>query len=235
MQKNERILVISDMHQPYSHPDLIAFLTEIKKKFKPDSVVCIGDEIDGHSISFHDHHPDLDNAGREFRQAIKQLSKVYALFPKVFVVDSNHGSLVYRRAIANGLPSGVIKPYREMLQAPKGWQWSDDLVLKASNGEQIYFCHSKGSNVLKVSQAMGMSVVQGHHHNQLEIQYWGNPNGLYFGMTTGCLIDDKSLAFSYNKLSVKRPVIGCAIIMDGYPRLLPMVLNRGGRWIKKIV
>jgi len=233
--KYERILVISDMHQPYSHPDLIAFLKEIKNKFKPDCVVCIGDEIDGHSISFHDHNPDLDNAGREFRQAIKGLSNVYALFPKVFIVDSNHGSLVYRRAIASGLPHGVIKSYRDMLEAPKGWVWSDDLVLYASNNQQIYFHHSRGSDVLKVSQQMGMSVVQGHSHSQFEIRYWSNPNHLHFGMTVGCLINNKSLAFAYNKLQVKRPIIGCGIIIDGQPKLLPMVLNKNGRWIKKLV
>ena len=78
---------------------------------------------------------------------------------------------------------------------------------------------------------MGMSVVAGHMHERFEIRYWANSQGLYFGMHVGCLIDDDSLAFSYNKLNLKRPMIGCAIIIDGLPKLLPMVLNKHGRWI----
>ena len=51
------ILVISDQHAPYHHIDTLDFLAEIKKKYKPDTVVNIGDEMDWHSISFHDSHP----------------------------------------------------------------------------------------------------------------------------------------------------------------------------------
>ena len=29
-------------------------------------------------------------------------------------------------------------------------------------------------------------------------------------------------------------ILGCGIILDGIPRLLPMVLNSKGNWIKKI-
>jgi len=46
---------------------------------------------------------------------------------------------------------------------------------------------------------MGASFVQGHHHEQMDIHYWGNPNALLFGMTVGCLVDNKSLAMAYNK------------------------------------
>ena len=51
------ILVISDQHAPYHHIDTLDFLSAIKEKYKPDCVVNIGDEMDWHSISFHDSHP----------------------------------------------------------------------------------------------------------------------------------------------------------------------------------
>jgi hypothetical protein len=54
-------------------------------------------------------------------------------------------------------------------------------------------------------------------------------------MVVGCLIDDKSMAFGYNKLQLKRPLIGVGMILDGQPKLLPMILNKEGRWVKKIV
>ena len=38
-------------------------------------------------------------------------------------------------------------------------------------------------------------------------------------MTVDCLIDDASLAFAYNKNTLKRPIIGCGAILDGQPKL----------------
>ncbi len=71
--RNDRILVISDMHHPYSHPDVLPFLTALNKKYQPTRVVCVGDEIDCHAMSFHDSDPDLMSAGDELQAAIKAL------------------------------------------------------------------------------------------------------------------------------------------------------------------
>ena len=228
--KNSRVLVISDMHHPYSHPDTVSFLRAIKKKYKPNRVIISGDEIDHHAISFHDSDPDLPSPGYELQLAIQSLKPIYKLFPKADILESNHGSLVMRKALAVGLPTSVFKSTRDILNAPKGWSWHFDLTIKLSNGQLCYFHHSKGVNAKKNSQAMGMSFVQGHHHESFEIQYWGNPNELLFGMTVGCLVDPKSLAMAYNKNNLRRPVIGCAVIIDGIPQLIPMVLTKKGRW-----
>lgn len=81
---------------------------------------------------------------------------------------------------------------------------------------------------------MGCSCVQGHYHSKFEVSYTSNPRALNWGMTVGCLIDDKALAFEYNKLQLKRPIVGVGIIEAGYPRLLPMPLTKSGRWTKVI-
>jgi len=65
MSKHKRILVISDLHIPYHRKDSFDFLKEIKKQFKPDTIINIGDEIDCHALSFHDSNPDLPSAGHE--------------------------------------------------------------------------------------------------------------------------------------------------------------------------
>jgi hypothetical protein len=54
-------------------------------------------------------------------------------------------------------------------------------------------------------------------------------------MRVGCMIDDESLAFEYNKTTLQRPVIGCGIIINGQPSLIPMVLNKKGRWIGRLL
>ncbi len=234
-KKFKSILVLSDLHFPYAHPDVHAFLLALKKKYKPDKVVCIGDEVDGHAWSFHDPDPSLDSAGVELEKAISGLQPVYDLFPKVTVIDSNHGSLIYRKQRKHGLPEQAIKDYRDVLNAPKGWDWMFDLTLTMSNGEQVYFCHGKTSSSGRLSKSLGMSTVQGHYHEKFEIIYWANPNGLFWDARTGCLIDDDSRAFSYNNTNLQRPIVGTLAIVDGHPRLEPMVLTSKGRWTGKLI
>jgi hypothetical protein len=231
---NSRILIISDYHAPYNHPDAPAFLAAIKKKFKPTRVILSGDEADFAAISFHDHDPDLDSPGVELQKAIDALKPLYKMFPRAEVLESNHGSLVIRKALANGMSRKFFKTPGEILQAPKGWTWHFDIYTQLPNGTPCYFHHSKGANVKKNSQAMGASFVMGHHHESFEICYWGNPTALLFGMTVGCLVDAKSLALAYSKNNLRRPVIGCAVIIDSIPQLIPMQLSSRGRWTGKL-
>jgi hypothetical protein len=38
------------------------------------------------------------------------------------------------------------------------------------------------------------------------------------------------MAFAYDKVNLGRPVVGHGLVIDGIPQLLPMVLDKGGRW-----
>ena len=231
---NKLILVISDMHLPYQHKDAIKFLAEIKKEFKPDRVINIGDLLDFHAISMHTHDPDLASAGHELTMARKYVKELESIYPQVTEVDSNHSSLVYRRAIKYGMSREFLREYGEFLGTKK-WKWVDDLTLTMSNGQRCFFTHGRSADVLKVSQTMGMSAVQGHYHTKFVVSYWANPDNLFFAMNVGCLINQKSLSMNYAKNFRTRFILGCGIILDGIPRLLPMVLNDKGDWIKKIV
>jgi len=231
---NKSILVLSDMHIPYNHPDLVAFLTAVKKKYKPTRVICVGDEVDKHAMSFHDSDPDLMSAGDELASAIKQLQPIYKLFPVVDLVDSNHGSMVYRKGKAHGIPRKYIKDYGDVLESPVGWKWHNDLTITLPNKQKVYVCHGMSKNGLKLASAMGMSTIQGHYHSEFNVQYGSSPSQLYWGMMVGCLIDDKSLAFAYNRITPGRPIIGLGMVIDGQPKLIPMILKKGGRWNGKI-
>ena len=233
-QSNKSILVISDMHIPYNHPDLLPFLRAVKKKYSPTRIICVGDEVDKHAMSFHDSDPDLMSAGDELQESIKTLKKIYKIFPKVDLVDSNHGSMVYRKGKAHGIPRKYLRDYGEVLEAPATWKWHNTLTLTLPNKQKLFVCHGQSKNGLKLASAMGMCTVQGHYHTEFNIQYGSSPAQLYWSMQVGCLIDDKSLAFHYNKVTPSRPIIGLGIIVDSQPRLIPMVLNKGGRWNGKI-
>ena len=198
-------------------------------------VISIGDEIDAHSWSFHDSDPDLRSPGDELGEAKHFIHRLYEIFPRMAVIESNHGSLFYRKQKASGLPRAVFKPYNEIYGLPNTWAWHMDLTIKLSDGTWCYFHHGKSSNVMATSQSMGMSTVQGHFHEKMGVQYWANSLGLYFAAQTGCLVDDDSLAMAYNNNNLKRPILGSLIIIEGQPKLLPMVLDKKGRWIGKIL
>jgi len=228
---NECILLISDMHIPYHHLDTFEFLEYLKDKYKPTRVICLGDELDKHSLSFHDSDPDLHSAGHELSESLKYIKQLEELFPELDILESNHGSLIWRKAKSSGIPKHYIKTYNEVLGVSDKWEWHFDLTIKLPNGQDCYLHHGKSQDVVKLSQTMGMNAVQGHYHETMKSQYWGNPTNLYWGLQIGCLIDNKSLAFSYNNCNLKRPVVGTGLIINSLPVLEPMVLDHNGRWI----
>lgn len=230
---NKCVLIISDLHAPYGHPDTVAFLKAVKKKYKPTRVIQSGDEADFAAISYHDKDNDLDAAGPELEKAIKALRPIYKLFPNVEVLESNHGSLVMRKALTNGMSRKFFKSPGEILQAPKGWSWHFDLTITLPNGQRCYFHHSKGKP-LKTGQLYGMSHVCGHLHESFDIQYWSTPEALHFAMTVSSLVNKKSLAMAYCKNNQKRPIVGVGLIIDSLPILIPMRLDSRGRWTKKL-
>lgn len=226
-----RILVIPDLHFPYCHPDSLDFLHKLKVKLNPTLVICLGDELDYHSMSFHDHDVDLDSAGKELLKALGYIDTLHELFPKMELLHSNHGSMFYRKAKHHGMPRHLLKSYNEVLCVPEtDWKWHEKLIITLPDQTKCAFVHSYGADVLKVSQSLGMSVVQGHHHSQFELRYWQNHDKLNFAITSACLIDDKSLAFAYNKLQVKRPIMGVTFIENSQPYLIPMAVDENNRW-----
>ena len=235
MSKNSRVLVISDLHIPYHHQDAFDFLKALKKKYKPDLVINIGDELDQHAISMHDSNPDLPSAGDELQLSRKYVYELEKIFPRMTLVHSNHSSLVYRRALKYGLPKDYLKSYNEYLGVGPGWEWVDDLTITLSDGTRCFFTHGMSSDVLKLSMQMGKHCVQGHYHSKFSIGYFSNPDALHWGMQVGCLTSQKSMAFDYAKNFKNRFIIGCGMIIDGQPKLMPMVLKEDGRWTKKVV
>ena len=201
MTQYSKVMVIGDMHIPYHHKDSMAFLRALKKKYKGfDLVVNIGDELDQHAISMHDSDPDLPSAGDELKLAKTHIKELEKIFPDMTLVDSNHSSLVYRRALKYGLPKAYLKHYNEFLGVGPAWKWVQDLTVTLNDGSRCFFTHGMSANVLQIAQRYGMNTVQGHYHSKSSIQYYSNPDKLVWGAQTGCLTNQDSLAFSYSRL-----------------------------------
>lgn len=248
--KNKRdILFISDLHIPYHHPDSLAFLAALAAKYKFGRVVCVGDELDWHALSYHDKSPDLHSAGDELAKARGTIRELYRLFPLMDIIESNHGSLAFRKAVTHGFPRHTMTSYADTLFGERdkwgnlvrkgtlgvGWQWHPKLAIDLGGGHKCLVVHGDGTsaNSLRNTKEAGMSFVSGHWHSTFEIQYHSTSEFLHFGMIAGCLIDPHSEAFRYGAKRVfKRPIVGCGGYVDGQPRLFPMPLRPGGRWDK---
>lgn len=229
------ILVIPDLHCPVMHQDAFKFIKWAKHEFKPDKVICLGDELDYHCLSFHETEMECPyNESQEFEEAKRYFSNMYDMFDNVDILESNHGSMVYRKAKSCRIPRQFLLTYDQVLGAPPGYKWHNNLVIQASNGEYINFEHGhRAPNTsFKKSKDLAMSTVQGHHHSSFEILYWQNYQKKYFGMTAGCLIDDEKYAFLYNKTFIGRPMLGLGWIYEGIPHLIPMNCDENKRWIK---
>tara|TARA_R110002020_G_C16216335_1_gene767355 strand:+ start:427 stop:1131 length:705 start_codon:yes stop_codon:yes gene_type:complete len=231
---NKRILVISDCHFPYHHEATFNFLRKLKKQYKPDTVVHIGDEMDWHSINVsHVINPDLPSPADELlvgRSLCQQLEKI---FPNMVLLESNHGSMVLRRAMAKGMSKFFIKDYNEILDVGSGWKWKEKHIIETDKG-RVMFAHQFSADISKAVQQSAMSCVQGHYHTVSSIKYVANDFHLNWGMSVGCLVDKKSLAMAYMKVNLAKPVLSCGVITEGIPYIVPMVLNKDGSWDNNI-
>lgn len=244
--ENRRVLLISDLHAPYHHPDALDFLEALEAKYKFDRVINLGDELDFHAASFHTSEPGAHGAQRELELAREAMIRLHRTFPEADIVDSNHGSMAARKGKEGGLARHLITPYRDAIFGEDdgdgglwrpggrgdGWRWHPHLTIDLPNNvAPLYIAHGIAADPRNALRRMHVNIAQGHYHTEFSIRYEANPHtGMLFGISAGCLIDDTAVAFAYNKTTPARPAIGCAAIIEGVPMLLPMIRDKRNRW-----
>lgn len=230
-----RILVIPDLQIPFQHRSAFDFLQAVCEKYLPDEFVNIGDEVDFHAFSTKwATNPDGYSPGHELERSLEILHRdYYPMFPNHKVCTSNHTVRPLKQAFDAGIPKKFIRTYKEFLEAPDGWEWRDHWII-----DEIQFEHGEGVSGMyghtKAAQQNMRSTVIGHIHSFAGIQYIACHDRLIFGFNTGCLIDRTAYAFAYGKKIRNKPILGCGIIIDGIPHFIPMVLDKAGRWTKKL-
>jgi predicted phosphodiesterase len=221
--QSDNVLVIGDTHLPFEKKHYLDFCIETQKKYQCGKVVHIGDVVDNHSISYHEHHPDGLSPRDEMEQAQKTLYKWFKAFPKVMVCKGNHDILATRKAITFGLSDKLMKPFREVWEFPSGWEYDWNYYLcgvkyQHGTGYSGQTAHMKGA------VANRMSTVQGHCHSVAGINWSANELNLIFGMSVGCGIDRMKYAFWYGRDFKEKPIISCGVVLEGgrHPIVVPM-------------
>ena len=113
--KERRILVIGDIHAPFSLDGYFEHCKEMYARYNCNQVIFIGDIIDNHYSSFHATDPDGMGGGDELDFAIDRIKKWADEFPIADVMIGNHDRIIMRKAFDSQIPSRWIKSYNEVL------------------------------------------------------------------------------------------------------------------------
>ena len=206
----KQVLVIADTHIPFEKKGYLEFCKRIYKGLKCSEVVHIGDLVDLHSCSYHEHSPEGFSPKHEMDKADEILKKWFKAFPKVKLCRGNHDQLVSRKGKTVGLPQRCFKSFRNMWKLPDGWE--DDFQYEIDG---VLYTHGTrcGKNAhLTTAQGNAMSTVVGHSHAFAGVSYWANEKDLMFGMNVGCGIDRHSYAMDYGKGFATKPIISCGVV-----------------------
>jgi len=217
MQKSKlrkgNVLILGDTHLPFCHPNYLDFCKEIQQKCKCKEVVHIGDLVDNHSISYHEHDPNGWSPHDEMKATDKYLVEWFKAFPALSLTRGRHDSLVDRKSKTIGLPRRCFLPYREIWNLPRKWVDGFEFVI-----DGVLYKHGDGfsgkyAHVTAASRAR-MSTVIGHTHSYAGVEWEASEKDCIFGMAVGCGIARHKYAFAYGKDFPRKPIISCGVVTD---------------------
>jgi len=218
LKKNKNVLVIGDLHLPFTHKKYLEFCQKAQEDWSCDTVVFIGDIADFHYSSFHAIEPTAMGCETEYEKMLLELQDWQRAFPKAKITYGNHDLIPFRKGFAGGLGPNMMKSWRDLFNAPKGWEFGEKFIIN-----NVLYHHGTNAAVNRMRDAR-ISIVQGHLHSQQYI-YWSQSEvNRLFAMQVGCGIDNSQYAFAYGKSFPKKPILGCGLVLDGgnIPVILPM-------------
>lgn len=219
MGNQNNFLVISDLQVPFQHPASLFFCLSIVREYKIPlkNILNVGDEIDGYWGSSYNKSPDASmTASGEIEAGRKIMREWYKAFPLMKLAVSNHGLRWAKKASDAEIPSQLLKSYREIIDAPTGWQWKDEWFFDVEHPFRMIhgMGYSGKDGARNAAIDSNCSTVIGHLHSFAGIHYIRTAGKTIWGMNAGCLIDDKQYAFEYGKYSRNKPIISAAVILD---------------------
>lgn len=224
-----RVGIVGDVHAPFVHPLYLRFCQDVFAAWRVNQVVLIGDIVDQHALSFWDHDPNGMSAADEARNAEPHVQAWYRAFPRAPVCIGNHDERHFRLARKHGLPDRYLKSYAAVWQTP-AWRW--DYAHEIDGVIYTHGTNCSGKNAaLNLAIGNRQSTAIGHLHYSGGVTWDANRRSRIFGINVGCGLDCKAYAFAYGRDFVRRPTLGCGIVIDGqFAYFEPMAIGRGERY-----
>ena len=202
----KRTVVISDLQVPYYDPKAVHNVAKFIRKWRPDRVVTVGDEIDLPQLSRWERGLAGEFAGTLDADRRKTQEVLFDL-GVTDMVRSNHTDRLYNSiktrlpAFADlpelrfenwlGLPDLGIKFHRDPFPVAKGW-----IVL---HGDEGSVSQKGGQTALGLAIRHGKSVVCGHTHRAglsgLTMASGGVLGGILWGLEVGNLMNFKDAKY----------------------------------------
>ncbi len=123
-----------------------------------------------------------------------------------------------------GIPREFLIPYMKMIGA-EGFDWKlvDDFNFTVDADRSKWtVSHWKTGTAVSTGQKLGTNVILSHHHTRQGAVRWRAGERTFWGVDTGCLIDDKAYAFAYSKANALGQVKGCVMLNEGTPEIIPI-------------
>jgi len=206
-KKDRNILVIGDLHAPFTLSGYLEFCKKMYIKHSCNEVVFIGDLIDNHYSSYHETDPDGHSAAMELALAKSQIREWYETFPNAKVCTGNHDVIPSRKAMTSGVSKGWVKTIGEVLDTPN-WEYSEDFII-----DDVLYTHGVGRKARQRAKADLISVVQGHYHSEGYVEYLVGMNYKIFALQVGSGLDKTSYAAAYAK-HFNKPHVCCGLVLE---------------------
>lgn len=209
------VLVIGDLHEPFSIKGYLQFCWDVCQQVQPTRVVQIGDILTNHRSSYHESEVDAWSAEEELLRAKEKLQDWKLTFQKyrVDVVYGNHDKNIARKFKTSQIAPQWQKSFNDVLNL--NWYFQDELVI-----DNVLYRHNIGASlnaaVLNACRS-GSNLVGGHIHTQQGVIRHGE----YWACLTGVGVDRSA----YDQRYAQHPLpytLGCAVVIEGH---LPVVYS----------
>lgn len=177
----KKILFVPDCHVPYHDEKAFGLMLRAGKKFKPDTVVVLGDFLDCYAVSQHDKNPDrASNLASEIKCGRAALGLLGSLGAKDCIFLSGNHEDRLERYLAKQAPAvySMLKVPELLRLKENGWQWVP--YKKSYRLGKLHLTHDTGTAGQNAHrQAMDVfqgSTVIGHTH-RMEMSYKGRGDG----------------------------------------------------------
>lgn len=218
-----RVLVIADLHLPFTIDGYLEFLIQQYQTFNCDEVVFIGDEIDFHAISDWDSEYDALSPLEENNKSKEMLRDYVQAFPNAKCVWANHTNRIVKKIQRLGFTleeAAEIYKYKFGLQS---WDFKWEHVI-----DGVLYMHTSPSGgvnsvpAMSLAMAKRMPVVAGHIHHAAGVKFSNNGYSNIWAMNTGSALDEDTYAARYGINSKFKGVAGCGIVLNGtFPIYVP--------------
>lgn len=207
------VLVIPDLHLPWCHPDALDYALALRKKYRTNRTVFIGDIVDHHCISRWLPSPNAPTVLEEHEATLRALKPWVQNFCRAYVTIGNHDERPTKIAWKEArIPSSpYLVPYAKLWRTPH-WKW-----VKRIEIDGVLYTH--GSNrsgkyaAINYGAELDQSVCIGHLHRFSYAHQCVKTGRL--AVQVGAAIDEQSPAFEYAADSPSKSIPSFAVIKNG--------------------